>query len=74
MKVKFTPTVPSKPGRYLRKTSLGIDVITVIEIPERDIYGLKFEKYFGIAEMRGLCVESLRSEYNQFSDAIEEEI
>ena len=73
MKVKFTSTVPSKPGRYLRKTSQNIDVITVIEIPEKEIYGVKFEKYLGISEMRGLAVAALRSEYNLFSDAIEEE-
>ena len=72
MKVKFTPILPSKPGTYLRKTALGIDLITVIEYPPQTISGVKFEKYLGIIEMRGRPVSCLESPYNTFSEVIEE--
>jgi len=74
MKVKFTPTVPSKPGKYLRKDLLGfITLITVIEYPESSEFGIKMPKYLGIIEMNGRNIDGLRKGYSQFSDAIEEE-
>ncbi len=74
MKVKFTPTVPTKPGKYIRKDLLGfISIITVIEYPESSDFGVKIPKYLGIVEMNGRNIDGLRKGYNQFSEAIEEE-
>lgn len=72
MKVKFTSTVPTKPGKYLTKSSNGIDIATVILYPATIINGVTFEEYLGVSELGGRDIRFL-DRYYKFSEEIEEE-
>jgi hypothetical protein len=74
MKVKFTKGAPKEPGKYLRKTSFGIELVTVVWFTSKFpcYWGSStYDKWLVVAEYGGKDVE--RYDDGWFSDKIEEE-
>ena len=74
MKVKFTKGAPKEPGKYLRKTSFGIELVTVDWFTATfPCYWTspEYDKWLVVVEYGGKNVERYEDEW--FSEKIEEE-
>ncbi len=74
MKVKFTRGAPKEPGQYLRKTSLGIELVTVFLYTSsfsRHWASNKPEQWLAIREYGNKSLDRYENEW--FSEKIEED-
>jgi len=61
--IEFTDVCPNKAGKYLWQNSMGVEVITVVDVPAKQDYGIDWQQYFGVAEMRGRNVAKLKGTF-----------
>jgi hypothetical protein len=74
MTVKFTKGAPKEPGKYLRKTFMGIELVTVFWYTStflRRWDSDEYDRWLAVAEYGGKSVN--RYDDGWFSDKIEEE-
>jgi hypothetical protein len=66
----FKNQTPAKPGYYLYRgdLTLDVDLIHVVLYPEKEEHGMRWESYLGVSNYRGRNVTQLRG---YFSEALE---
>jgi len=54
MDIKLTKKLPTEAGQYLIKWKMGqrFELITVVHIPARSLYGVEWDEYLAIVEWR----------------------
>jgi hypothetical protein len=56
---------PTQPGTYLWAHSLGVEIITVVRIPEHYEYGVHWNEYLAVPAMRCRSVEKLQGTFSK---------
>ena len=59
----FTDKHPTTEGLYLWKTSLGVQLLHVVAIPAKQEYGMDWDSYLAVAEMRNRNVTQLEGKF-----------
>jgi hypothetical protein len=68
--IEFTKEAPQKEGKFLWKGVLSnsLQLITVYYHAECDNYGMHWEAYYGVSELRGRNVAALRGEFAEITE------
>ena len=61
--IVFSDEHPQEEGVYLWQHSTGVETINVAYYPPKHEYGIRWDEYYGVTEMRGRNVKNLKGSF-----------